>query len=121
MLGKKIISDKVCIDTTGGITFETLTLRYNKEVEKLQKIYENVHDIVVYGEEYEYNDGEQYQQQLCIAFKRLETDYEYKRRVAWFEYRKEENTKGEKAKLMELVKKYPELAKELCELNSEES
>ena len=114
MLEKKITTDRVSIDTTGGITFEELTQIYNKEVEKLQKTYENVHDIVVYGEENEYNDGENLQQLLYVSFKRLETDYEYKRRVAWFEYRKEENTKGEKAKLIELVKKYPELAKELC-------
>lgn len=121
MLEKKIIPDKVCIDTTGGITFETLTLRYNKEVEKLQKIYENVHDIVVYGEEHEYNEGENFDQLLCVKFKRLETDDEYKRRVDWLEYRKAENTEREKAKLMELIKKYPALAKELCELNSAES
>lgn len=112
MLEKKIITDRVSIDTTRGITFEELTLKYNKEVEKLQKTYENVHDIVVYGEEYEYNDGEKFERLLCVSFKRLETDYEYKRRVAWFEYRKEENTKVEKAKLIELAKKYPELAKE---------
>lgn len=114
MLEKKIINDRVSINTTGGITFEELTRKYNKEVEKLQETYENVHDIVVYGEEYEYNDGEGYEQLLKISFKRLETDGEYKRRLEWFEYRKQENAKGEKAKLMELVKKYPELAKELC-------
>lgn len=114
MLEKKNIKDRVSIDTTGGITFEELTQKYNKEVEKLQEKYDNVHDIVVYGTENEYNEGENFEQLLCIAFKRLETDDEYKRRVEWFEYRKTENTKGEKAKLMELVKKYPELAKELC-------
>lgn len=114
MIEKKIITDRVRIDTTGGVTFEELTLKYNKEVEKLQELYENVHDIVVNGEENEYNDGENFEQLLRVTFKRLETDDEYKRRVEWFEYRKSENTKGEKAKLMELVKKYPEYAKELC-------
>lgn len=114
MLEKKIITDRVSIDTTRGVTFEELTQKYNKEVEKLKESYENVHDIVVYGEDYEYNDGENYEQVLRVSFKRLETDGEYKRRVDWFEFRKQENAKGEKAKLMELVKKYPELAKEYC-------
>ena len=113
MLEKRIIRDSVHIDTTGCITFEELTLRYNKEVEKLQEKYDNVHDIVVTGGECEYNDGENVEQHLCVAFRRLETDDEYKRRVEWFEYRKAENTKGEKAKLMELAKKYPELIKEM--------
>lgn len=114
MLEKKIITDMVSIDTTRGVTFEELTQKYNKEVEKLQKTYENVHDIFVYGEDHEYNDGENFVRELCVSFKRLETDDEYKRRVDWFEFRKQENAKGEKAKLMELVKKYPELAKEYC-------
>lgn len=95
-----------------------LTQKYNKEVEKLQKEYDNVHDIVVYGEELEYNEGENFDQLLCVKFKRLETDDECKRRVDWLEYRKAENTEREKAKLMELVKKYPELTKELCSAES---
>lgn len=114
MLEKNIVRDSVHIDTTGYITFEELTQKYNKEVEKLQESYENVHDIFVTGGESEYNDGENVEQHLCIAFKRLETDDEYKRRVEWFEYMKAKNAKGEKAKLTELVKKYPELAKDLC-------
>lgn len=114
MLEKKIINDRVFINTTGGVTFEELTQKYNKEVEKLKESYENVHDIIVCGEDYEYNDGESYEQVLRVSFKRLETDDEYKRRVDWFEFRKQENAKGEKAKLIELVKKYPELAKEYC-------
>jgi hypothetical protein len=105
MLEKKIITDRVFINTTGGVTFEELTQKYNKEVEKFQKTYENVHDIVVSGEDYEYNDGENYEQVLRVSFKRLETDGEYKRRVDWFEFRKQENAKGERAKLMELAKK----------------
>lgn len=50
-----------------------------------------------------------------IRFKRYN---EYKKRIEWQEYKKKENEAVEKAKLMELMKKYPglysELAKELC-------
>ena len=115
--GKRITQDYVGIDTTKGITFEELTQKYNQKLEELHKKYDNIHDITVTGNEYEYNDGENYIQELLISFKRNETDDEYKRRIEWQEYRKKENEAGEKAKLLELMKKYPELAVEL--LNKE--
>lgn len=118
MGGKRITQDFVGIETTKGITFEELTQKYNQKLEELHKKYDNVHDITVTGNTYEYNDGENYVNELLISFKRNETEAEYKRRIEWQEYRKKENEAGEKAKLMELVKKYPELAKELCSAES---
>lgn len=118
-MNEKIITyDHTSIDTTGGITFEELTQKYNQKLEELHKKYDNVHDVIVTGTSYEYNNGESYVEELEIRFNRYETDTEYKRRIEWQEYRKKENEAGEKSKLKELVKKYPELAKELCSAES---
>lgn len=122
MSEKRITQDFVGIETAKGITFEELTQKYNQKLEELHKKYDNVHDITVTGNTYEYNDGENYVNELLISFKRNETEAECKRRVEWQEYKKKENEAVEKAKLMELMKKYPglysELAKELCSAES---
>lgn len=118
---KRITHDYTSIDTTKGITFEELTQKYNQKLKELHKKYDNIHGVIVTGTSHEYNDGEGYVEELEIRFKRNETDDEYKRRIEWQEYRKKENEAGEKAKLMDLIKKYPVLAKKLCELNSVES
>lgn len=113
MSGKIIKQDFVGIETTKGITFEELTQKYNQILEELHKKYNNVHDITVTGNEYEYNNGENYTQELLISFKRNETDDEYKKRIDWQEYVKKEKEAIEKTKLMELMKKYPGLVKEM--------
>lgn len=121
MSKKRITCDYARIETTKGITFEELTQKYNQKLEELHKKYDNVHDVKVTGSSHEYNDGENYVEELEIRFNRYETDAEYKRRIEWQEYRKKEIEAGEIAKLRELMKKYPglysELAKEL--LNNE--
>jgi hypothetical protein len=118
MSKKRITQDYTRIETTKGITFEELTQKYNQKLEELHKKYDNVHDVKVTGSSHEYNDGEDWVEELEIRFRRNETDVEYKRRIEWQEYRKKENESGEKSKLKELVKKYPDLAKELCSAES---
>jgi hypothetical protein len=119
MSKKRITQDYTRIETTKGITFEELTQKYNQKLEELHKKYDNVHDVKVTGSSHEYNDGEDWVEELEIRFRRNETDVEYKRRIEWQEYRKKEIEAGEIAKLRELMKKYPglysSLAKELLD------
>ena len=110
---KKIVQDYVSIETTRGITFEELTQKYNKKLQEVRKKHENVHDVVVAGVSGEYNDGENYYEEVEIRFKRNETDAEYKRRIDWQEFRAKENEEKEKVRLKELAQKYPDLIKEL--------
>ena len=110
---KKIVHDYVSIETTKGITFEELTRKYNKELQEVHKKHENVHDVVVTCVSGEYNDGENYYEELEICFKRNETDAEYKRRIDWQEFLAKENEEKEKVRLKELAQKYPDLIKEL--------
>lgn len=113
MSNKKIIQDYASIETTRGITFEELTQKYNKKLKELHKEHENVHDVVVTCVSSEYNDGEDHYEELEIRFKRNETEAECKRRVEWQEFVTKENEEKEKVRLKELVKKYPDLIKEL--------
>lgn len=110
---RKTKHDYASIETTGCITFEKLTQKYNKKLEELHTKYENVHDVVVTCNSHEYNDGEDYIEELEIRFKRNETDEECKRRLDWQEFLAQENEEREKERLKELVTKYPDLTKEL--------
>lgn len=110
---KKIIHDYTSIETTKGITFEELTQKYNQALKEVHKKHENVHDVVVTCVSGEYNDGENYYEELEIRFKRNETDAEYKRRIDWQEFIAKENAEKEKNHLKILAKKYPDLIKEL--------
>ena len=57
-MNKRIIEDIETIDTHGGMTFIDLTNKYSEVVGEIMNDYENVHDIRVTCESYEYNDGE---------------------------------------------------------------
>lgn len=110
---REIRRDYTSIETTQGITFEELTQKYNQKLQELHKKHENVHDVVVTGISGEYNNGENYYEELEIRFKRNETDAEYKRRIDWQEFYAKENEEKEKTHLKNLVKKYPDLIKEI--------
>ena len=111
-MGKRIISDTVSIDTFGGITFIDLSNKYSEKVAEIMCKYENVHDIRVTCESYEYNDGENIEKELIIHFRRNETDDEYDRRKRWEEYNNKENQKRDLVRLKELIDKYTDVAKE---------
>ena len=109
---KRIISDTVSIDTFGGITFIDLSNKYSEKVAEIMCKYENVHDIRVTCESYEYNDGENIEKELIIHFMRNETDDEYDRRKCWEELHNKETQKRELIMLKELIDKYADVAKE---------
>lgn len=110
---RRITNDYADIETTGGITFEELTQKYNKKLEELNAKYENVHDVTVTCTSGEYNDGEDHFEELEIRFKRNETEAECKRRVDWQAFLAKENEERDKVRLKELAQKYPDLIKEL--------
>lgn len=107
---KRIVEDTETIDTDGGITFVDLTNKYSEAVAEIMCDYENVHDIRVTCESYEYNDGENIAQELVIHFKRNETDEEYERRKSMEEFSQKETRKRELIKLKELIGKYTNTA-----------
>lgn len=107
---KRIKEDIETIDTDGGITFVELTNKYSEVVGEIMNDYENVHDIRVTCESYEYNDGENIAQELVIHFKRNETDEEYERRKYMEDFSEKETRKRELMKLKELIGKYTNIA-----------
>lgn len=107
---KRIKEDIETIDTNGGITFVDLTNKYSEVVGEIMNEYENVHDIRVTCESYEYNDGADIAQELVIHFKRNETDEEYERRKSMEDFSKKETRKRELIKLKELIGKYTNTA-----------
>ena len=111
-MDKKTIQDSVTIDISGGVSFSELTNRYSETVGELFAEYDNVHDIFVVSESYEYNDGENYAQEIIIYYKRFETDEEYQKRIDLQDYRKKEQEKYDIKKMKELISNYTNIAKD---------
>ena len=109
-MDKKIKQDNATINISGGITFSELTNRYSEKVGELIAKYDNVHDIFVTCESYEYNDGEDYAQEIIIYYKRYETDEEYQKRIDWIDYRKKEQKECDIKKMKELISNYTNIA-----------
>ena len=107
---RKTKDDTISIDITGGVTFTELTNRYSEKVGELIAKYNNVHDIIVTCESYEYNDGENYAQELIIHYRRDETDEEYKKRKEFVEFNKKRQEVTDNRLLKELIYKYPDIA-----------
>lgn len=118
-MNKIIKNDNVRIDVTGGISFAELTNIYSEKCAELINKYDNVHNIKVTCESYEYNDGENFVQELVIIFDRNETDEEYERRLNWIEQRNKDAEERNIKHLKELIIKYPDLAnKYISEINN---
>ena len=111
-MDKIIKQDSERIDITGGVSFSELTNRYSEIVGELLANYDNVHDIYVECESYEYNDGENYAQEIIIYYKRYETDEEYQRRIDWQYYRKKDQEMCDIKKMKELISNYTNIAKD---------
>jgi hypothetical protein len=109
-INKKLIQDNVSIDVTGGVSFTELTNKYSEKVGELMSKYDNVKNIRVKCESHEYNDGENYVENLDIYFDRYETDEECERRISWQNFRKEEIEEKNIKLLKELIAKYPDKA-----------
>ena len=112
-MNKRIIEDTVEIDVTGGVTFADLTNKYAKLVEALINKYDNVHDIRVTCDSYEYNDGEDFAEELVIRYKRYETNEEYEKRKTLSELAAKQQVERDIKQLKELIEKYSAIAKEL--------
>lgn len=116
---KIIKNDSVSINVSGGVSFAELTNRYSEKCAELINKYDNVHNIKVTCESYEYNDGENYAQELVIYFDRNETDEECERRLNWIEQRNKDAEECNIKHLKELIIKYPDLAnKYISEINN---
>lgn len=109
-MDKKIKQDSESIDISGGVTFSELTNRYSEKVNELFAKYDNVHDICVECESYEYNDGNNYAQEIIIYYKRYETDEEYLKRIDLLNYRKKEQEECDIKKMKELISNYTNIA-----------
>lgn len=109
-MNKKIKQDSVTIDISGGVPFSELTNRYSETVGELLAKYDNVHDIYVECESYEYNDGENYAQEIIIYYKRYETDEEYQNRIDRINYIKKEQEVCDIKKMKELISNYTNIA-----------
>lgn len=112
-MDKRIIEDIEEIDVTGGVTFADLTNEYTKRVETLITNYDNVHDIRVTCNSYEYNDGEDFAEVLVIRYKRYETNEEYEKRKTLSELAAKQQVERDIKLLKELIEKYSTIAKEL--------
>jgi hypothetical protein len=111
-MNKIIKQDSEIIDITGGVSFSELTNRYSEKVAELLAKYDNVHDIYLECESFEYNDGEKYVQEIIIYYKRYETDEEYQNRVNWLDCRKKEQEICDIKKMKELISNYTNIAKD---------
>ena len=119
-MDKKIKQDSERIDITGGISFSELTNRYSEVVGNLMAKYENIHDIFVTCESYEYNDGENYAEEFIINYKRYETDEEYQKRINLLDYSKKVQEVCDIKKMKELISNYTNIAKDFInEINKD--
>lgn len=118
-MNKIVKSDSASIDITGGVPFNELANKYSEVYAELVTKYDNVHNVKVACESYEYNDGEDFSQELIIYFDRNETDEECERRLNWIEQRNKDAEECNIKHLKELIIKYPELAnKYISEINN---
>lgn len=119
-MNKKIKQDSVTIDISGGVPFSELTNRYSETVDELFAKYDNVHDIYVECESYEYNDGKNYTQEIIIYYKRYETDEEYQERIDWINYRRKKQEECDIKKMKELISNYTNIANDyINEINKD--
>jgi hypothetical protein len=67
-------------------------------------------DIIIHANSYEYNDGEDYVEEINICYKRYESDEEFERRKNWHESMAIRQKENDLKKLKEYIEKYPDIA-----------
>lgn len=77
---KQLRTDYRSFDITRGITIEDFNEKYNQIISKLKDKYGYITNIKIKCESYEYNNGENYAEQINICYSRYETDEEFERR-----------------------------------------
>lgn len=107
---KQLKSDHRSFDVTKGITIDEFNDKYNLLLKEVKDKYGYITDIKIRCESHEYNDGENYVENICIYFKRYETDEEFERRKNWIEYRKSEQERIEIEKMKEYISSHTDEA-----------
>ena len=107
---KQLKIDNRSFDVTKGITIEEFNDKYNKILKQIKDKHGYITDVKIHAECGEYNDGENYYEEININYKRFETDEEFERRKNWIECRKKDQNERELNLLKEYIEKYPEIA-----------
>lgn len=112
--------DNVSFEVTEGITLEEFNDKYYRILKKVKDKHGYITNIKIRCESHEYNDGENYVENICIYFKRYETDEEFERRKNWIECRKKEQEECNIKKMKELISNYTNIAKDyINEINKD--
>jgi hypothetical protein len=110
--------DNVSFEVTEGITIEEFNDKYYRLLKELKDKHGYITDITIHANSYEYNDGENYVEEINICYKRYESDEEFERRKNWHESMAIRQKENDLKKLKEYIEKYPEIAtKYMEELN----
>jgi hypothetical protein len=107
---KQLKQDCRSFDITKGMTIEEVNDKYNKILKQIKDKHGYITDVKIHAECGEYNDGEDYYEEININYKRFETDEEFERRKNWIECRKRDQNERELNLLKEYIEKYPEIA-----------
>lgn len=107
---KTLKQDCRSFDITKGMTIEEFNDKYNKILKQIKDKHGYIANVKIHAECGEYNDGEDYYEEINIKYSRYETDEEFEKRKNWIEYRNKEQKKNDLKKLKEYIEKYPEIA-----------
>lgn len=107
---KQLKQDCWSFDVTKGITIDEFNDKYNKILKQIKDKHGYITDVKIHAECGEYNDGEDYYEEININYKRFETDEEFERRKNWIECRKKDQNERELNLLKEYIEKYPDIA-----------
>lgn len=111
-MDKKIVTEPVEIDTTGGISINEFLSKYKEITSEALSRYDQVSNFEITGASY--GDDESFYQSIIISFDRLETDSEFEAR----KYKSERAKEDEINSLKKLIDNNKEEAvKYIKELN----
>ena len=102
--------DHVSFEVTEGITLEEFNDKYYRILKEVKDKHGYITNIKIRCESHEYNDSEDYVENICIYFKRYETDEEFERRKNWHKSLADRQKEYDLKRLKECIEKYPEIA-----------
>ena len=107
---KILKDDSAQIVVTKGITLEEFNDKYYRLLKELKDKHGYITDVTIQANSYEYNDGEDYVEEINICYKRYETDEEFERRKNWHESMAIRQKENDLKKLKEYIEKYTDIA-----------
>lgn len=110
---KVFVHDQISFEVTSGVTIEEFNDKYNKLLKEVKDKYGYITNIKIKCESYEYNDGENYVEQINICYSRYETDEEFERRKDWNEFLKNEQKEREIKLMKQYIQSYKTEALEI--------